>query len=232
MIESSTKQRRLQLDIQAVIFDRDGVLLDFDLEAAARFFDPRVPLSMWEIFGQWHVWGEQKGFPRSLEEEHTFFVGFWDHLCDELGLSAQTRSDLHDFDYTTCFSVYPDVVPALMAAKAANLRVGVLSNFALASLDQSLQTTGLAPWIDVACAATVIGVSKPAREAYTITAQRLGVLPEECLFFDDEPLCVAGALASGMHAFQVDRTRSSHAIAKGKVANLSALARILAGSGG
>jgi HAD superfamily hydrolase (TIGR01509 family) len=207
--------------------DRDGVLTDFDLEAAARFFSPRVPLSVWEIFGRWQVWGEQSGFPRSTAEERTFFVAFWNSLCDELGLSETTRNDLQQFDYTTCLSVYPDVVPALQAAHTANLRIGVLSNFTLASLDESLQATGLAAWVDVACAATVIGVSKPEAAAYTITAERLGVAPDQCLFFDDELDCVAGAAAVGMQAYHVNRTLPAHDIARGKIADLSALVTVL-----
>lgn len=213
--------------MQAVIFDRDGVLLDFDLEAAARFFTPRVPLSLWAISDRWEQWGAQVGFPRSLAEEKSFFEGFWDNICDEFALSTAIRSDLHRFDYTTCLWVYPDVVPALQAAHSAQLRVGVLSNFSLASLEQSLVTTGLAQWVDVACAATVIGVSKPDRAAYLITAERLGVAPEQCWFFDNEEACVEGALACGMQAFLVDRTLSTHEIAAGKVADLSALATLL-----
>lgn len=212
---------------QAVVFDRDGVLLDFDLEAAARFFASRLPISLWDVFARWEVWGAHQGFPRSLEEEVRFFTGFWDALADELDLSATIRGDLHAFDYTTCFSVFPDALAALQLARAANLRVGVLSNFSLASLEQSLRTTGLAPWIDVACAATVIGAAKPAREAYAITAARLGVALEHCLFFDDEPPCVAGAAASGMVAYQVDRQLAAHDLAAGKVADLSALALLL-----
>lgn len=214
-------------EIQGVIFDRDGVLLDFDMEAAARFFAPRVPLSLWEIWERWEAWGAQVGFPRSLTEELSFFEGFWDKLCDELALSAATRGELHRFDYTTCFSVYPDVAPALQLARAANLRVGVLSNFSLASLEQSLQTTGLLPWVDAACAATVIGVSKPDLAAYLIAAERLGIAPQHCLFFDDEPPCVAGAAASGMRAFHVDRTLPAHDLAAGKVADLGALSILI-----
>jgi FMN phosphatase YigB (HAD superfamily) len=222
--------REGQGEIQAVIFDRDGVLLDFDLEAAARFFTPRVPLSLWEIWECWERWGAQNGFPRSLAEERIFFAGFWDSLCDEFALSNTTRDELHRFDYTTSFSVYPDVLPALQTARSANLRVGVLSNFTLASLEQSLQTTGLLPWVDVACAATVIGVSKPDLAAYAITAERLGVAPQHCLFFDDEPPCVAGAAASGMRAFHVDRALADHNLAAGKVADLGALSILLAES--
>jgi putative hydrolase of the HAD superfamily len=210
-----------------VILDRDGVLTDFDLEAAARFFSPRVPLSVWEIFDRWQAWGEQRGFPRTTVEERSFFVGFWDSLCDELGLSTATRSDLQQFDYTTCLTVYPDVIPALQAAHAANLRIGVLSNFTLATLDESLRTTGLATWVDIACAAMVIGVSKPDPAAYTITAARLGVTTEQCLFFDDEQESVAGALACGMQAYHVDRALPAHDIAAGKVADLSGLVSLL-----
>jgi FMN phosphatase YigB (HAD superfamily) len=203
------------------------VLLDFDLEQAARFFAPRVPLSLWAISDRWQAWGEQKGFPRSLDEEHTFFEGFWDNLCDEFALPSATRMELYRFDYATCFSVYPDVVPALQFAKASGLRVGVLSNFGLASLEQTLLNSGLASWIDVACAATVIGVSKPERAAYTITAERLGVAPEQCLFFDDEMVNVAGAVASGMQAYHVDRTLTAHRLVNITVADLSALSQLL-----
>jgi HAD superfamily hydrolase (TIGR01509 family) len=197
------------------------------MEAATRFFSPRVPLSLGEIFERWEVMGHQQGFPRTVVEEKAFFVQFWDDLADELELSAAIRSDLHQFDYTTCLTVYPDVLPMLKAARAANLRIGVLSNFALASLEESLITTGLAMWIDVACAATVIGSRKPEAASYATAAARLDVAPAECLFFDDELPCVAGALACGMHAYHVDRTLSGHDLGAGKVADLSALPILL-----
>jgi putative hydrolase of the HAD superfamily len=207
--------------------DRDGVLLYFDIETSIRFFEPRVPLSIWEISARWEAWGERHGFPRTMAEEEGFFASFWDSLCDELGLSDEVRSDLHNFDYTSCMLVYPDVLPALRMLREAKLRIGVLSNFALASLEKSLETAGLAEWIDVACAATVIGVSKPDRAAYMISAQRLGVAPDQCLFLDDEPPCVAGAAAIGMHAYLVDRSLPAHDIAAHKVSDLSALPALL-----
>jgi putative hydrolase of the HAD superfamily len=213
---------------QAVIFDRDGVLTDFDLPRAAQFFTPRVPLSLWEIFARWEAYGQIVGFPNSMEAEQEFFADFWSHICTDLGLDDSVRRELQQFDYTTCLTVYPDVRPALTAARDAGLPIGVLSNFALASLEHSLQTTGLADWVDAACAATVIGAAKPAPRAYAIAAARLGVQPEACLFFDDELPCVEGARAVGMRAFHVDRGRSHHALDEGVVADLSALAVLLA----
>jgi len=203
------------------------VLLDFDTKAAASYFSLRVPLSLWAIAERWQQWGEQKGFPRSLEEERVFFEDFWDNLCDEFGLTKLIRSELHQFDYTAYFTVYPDVVPALQLARAKGLKIGVLSNFALASLEQSLKTTGLWRWIDLACAATVIGASKPEHAAYAIAAERLGVALEQCLFLDDEPVNVAGAEASGMQAYIVDRSLSVHEIVARKLVDLSALGLLL-----
>ena len=213
--------------LRAVVFDRDGVLTDFDLAAGERFFGPRVPLSLWEISDRWEQWGNQVGFPRSLAEEEAFFHGLWDSLCDELNLSDTVRDDLHAFDYSSCLHVFPDVLPALQAARGAGLRVGVLSNFGLASLDRSLAATGLSEWIDVACAATVIGASKPVPAAYAAVLERLGVEASACLFFDDEPECVEGARAVGMDAYLVDRRRERHDPAAKVAADLSLLHDLL-----
>ena len=212
---------------RAVIFDRDGVLTDFDLTAGEAFFGPRVPLNLWAISERWEQWGRRIGFPKNQSEEDRFFAGFWDALCDELALPEATRRDLHAFDYTTCLTAFADAPPALDAARRAGLAVGVLSNFSLASLDASLRTTGLAPWIDAACAATVIGVAKPDPAAYRIAAARLGVAPQDCLFFDDEADCVEGARRVGMTAYLVDRRRTAHDLAAGVVADLSALRGLL-----
>ena len=211
----------------AVILDRDGVLADFDMEAAARFFTPRLPLSLWEISDRWEAWGARVGFPRSLEEEAEFFHGFWNSLCDELQVDPAIRADLHGFDYTRCMVAYPDVRPALVAARRMGVRIGVLSTFSLASLDVSLAATGLDDLVDVACAATVIGAAKPDPMAYRIAAERLGVPPAACLFLDDEEACVAGARTVGMAAYRVDRSRQTHAPDQGIVADLTILPDLL-----
>lgn len=216
------------MPICAVIFDRDGVLSSFDLESAAHFFTPRVPLSLWQIFDRWEAWGSQVGFPRSDAEEMRFFRGFWDALCDDLGLGSAVRADLQGLDYTRYVVAFPDTRGALLAARRAGLAVGVLSNFSLASLEASLAAMGVGDLVDAACAATVIGAAKPAPRAYQIAAARLGVEPQECLFLDDEEACVAGARAAGMTAYRVDRTLQAHALDQGIVADLGVLPELLA----
>lgn len=211
----------------AVIFDRDGVLADFDYEDAAAFFDSLLPITLDDLAVYWHTWGERTGFPGSMAEEARFWHGFWHYLGAEFALSEHALEQLLQLDYTRFFRPFPDVRPALLAAQERGLRIGVLSNFSLASLEPSLEAIGVADLVEVAAAATVIGAAKPAPAAYLAVTEALGVSPESCLFFDDEAPCVAGALALGMDAFRVDRSRATSDLAQGVVADLSVVPVLL-----
>jgi HAD superfamily hydrolase (TIGR01509 family) len=213
---------------QAAIFDRDGVLTDFDLRRAAAFFRPLLPISLAELAALWQTWGQNTGFPRNLAEEKRFWRAFWDHLSDAFALSQQARAELQSVDYANFIKTFPDARPALQAARNWGLKIGVLSNFSLASLEASLQAAGLADLVDVALAAPVLGVAKPEARSYLAVTEALQADPGSCLFFDDEPTCVQGGLAVGMHAYLVDRSRSDHALAERIAADLSVVQIILA----
>lgn len=159
--------------------------------------------------------------------EKIFFRGFWDALSDEFNLAVDLRQQLHQFEYTHYVRPFPEVRPILLEVRRRKVRIGVLSNFSLASLEESLAAVNLADLVDVACAATVIGAAKPAPEAYRIASHRLGIQPEECLFFDDELACVEGGRAVGMRAYLVDRRRREHALPQGVVCNLTGILEIL-----
>jgi FMN phosphatase YigB (HAD superfamily) len=81
--------------------------------------------------------------------------------------------------------------------------------------------------MDYVAAAPVIGYSKPQPESYLHVATELGVLPEECVFLDDEPPAVEGALAVGMKAYRVDRRMLRHDLAHKKICDFSILALLL-----
>lgn len=215
------------MPIQAVIFDRDGVLTYFDLEGAIDFFTPILPLSMPELAQRWQKWGKLVGFPRTVAEEKAFFNGLWDNLSDEFALSDAKRNALYQFDYTSLIRPYPDAKAMLVEAKQQNLLVGVLSNFSLASLERSLSAAGLADLVDIAYSSTMIGAVKPDPNAYLTITNALSVKPEACLFFDDKMPCFKGGQDIGMQAYFVDRNRSQHMIPHNVVRDLSALPAIL-----
>lgn len=213
---------------RAVIFDRDGVLLDFDLEAAAAFFEPLLSISLEELIELWREWARQVGYPGTLAEEKRFWQGVWEFVAERLNLTPAVQGQLEQFNYLSILFAYPDARPALLQAHQHGLQVGVLSNFGLASIDASLEAVGLAHLVDVTAAAPVIGAAKPAPEAYHYVLRRLDVRPEECLFFDNKRPHVEGARALGMRAFLVDREQAEDRLQEGVVRNLLTLSTILA----
>lgn len=217
--------------IRAVVFDRDDVLTEFDLAAAGRFFSTLLPIPLSELGRRWRALQRDataSSLLLSLEEETPFLAAFWEGLADEFGLSAAERARLLGWDYTSIIKVFPDAAEALRQARARGLGIGVLSNFRLASITRSLEAAGLMGYVDAALSPAVIGVRKPAPEAYLAICRALGVEPAECLFFDNLPMCVAGARAVGMRAYLVDRSRAEHALDEGVVRDLSAVG-LLAG---
>lgn len=211
---------------RAVIFDRDGVLLDFDLAAAAAYFEPLLSISLKELIELWREWGRRVGFPGTMVEERRFWQGVWGFVAERLDLEPAVQRKLEQFNYTSILIPYSDARPALEKARRHGLRVGVLSNFTLASIDASLEAVGLGDLVDVTAAAPVIGVAKPDPEAYLYVLQRLQVRPDECLFFDNKLPHVEGARALGMNAFLVDRQRQGR-LPDGVVRDLSSLSTIL-----
>ncbi len=82
----------------------------------------------------------------------------------------------------------------------ARYKTAMLSNVAGSSLARRFPDNELATYFDTVVASAEIGFAKPDYEAYYITAQRLGVLPEECVFTDDKPTFCEAATQAGMSA--------------------------------
>jgi len=212
---------------RAIIFDRDGVLTYFDVALATSFFQPLLPISLFELAKRWQKWGAQVGFPSTVEQEKVFFTTFWQQLRKEHDLSETQYQALVAFNYCDFIHCFPEVPEVLRELKGRGIPVGVLSNFSLATLETSLDAVGIGGWIDVACAATVIGYAKPQPEAYQHVARLLQTPPKACLFLDDEAPCVAGAQEIGMLAYLVDRQRSHDDKASHIIHNLTSTLDLL-----
>lgn len=198
------------MTIKAIIFDRDGVLTNFDTDKAEAYFKPLLPVNIEEISNYWDTWGQKQGFPKNIAEEAIFWKNFWEDFCQHFQVSPQVKEKLIKINYTEFMFAYPEARETLSALYASKVKIGVLSNFTLASLEASLSDMKLMEFIDIAHTAINIGVSKPHPEAYLIMTNALQVSPQECLFFDDEIDNVKGAEKFGMHAYYVKRSQSHH----------------------
>jgi len=192
--------------IEAVIFDRDGVLAEFDLPRLQRELGSLLPFKLEQLGVHLNDWAKRgRQIVTDAASERTFWNDFWVQLCEAQGLAEEVRGQLMRFEPSRTLRAFPDARPALEQARRHGYRVGVLSNFTLIDLPGSLKAMGLAELVDSALSASMIGTPKPEPEAYRAMARALGVRPEACLFVDDQAECVEGARQVGMRAWLLDR---------------------------
>jgi len=79
-------------------------------------------------------------------------------------------------------------------------RTGILSNSFVGAREREAAAYGFPELVDELVYSHEVGVGKPSPEVYAITCTRLGVAPDEAVFLDDVPECVAGAREYGMRA--------------------------------
>lgn len=109
-----------------------------------------------------------------------------------------------------CFGVVLDIMRGTKIEQTMALIKELKGHYSLAmltnvqsrySLDQRFQPGELDELFDVIIASGEVGWDKPAPEIYTLTAERIGVQPDECLIIDDVPSFTAVAEGLGMRGF-------------------------------
>ncbi|KAA2261012.1 HAD-IA family hydrolase [Solihabitans fulvus] len=88
----------------------------------------------------------------------------------------------------------PPLFGALRAARRHGLRTALLSN----ADGRGAPRPAWADLFDVMVLSGETEFAKPDRQIYLLTADRLGLHPEECVFVDDLAVNVRGAAAAGM----------------------------------
>lgn len=94
----------------------------------------------------------------------------------------------------SAFSAEPQMVEGVRLARRAGIRTALLSN----SWGLDYPRDGWADLFDAVVISGEVGMRKPEPGIYLHTARELGLVPEECVFVDDLPPNVRGAVAVGM----------------------------------
>lgn len=105
-------------------------------------------------------------------------------------------------------AIRPEAVAAIEAARAAGCRLGILSNELDLFYGRELrQRVDVLRNFDCIIDATYTGILKPDPRAYALCVEQLGVPAAACVFVDDQPRNVEGALRAGMRAVYFDIVR-------------------------
>ncbi len=87
----------------------------------------------------------------------------------------------------------PPLFSVTRVVRDAGIRTALLSN-----ADGGFEQPEWAELFDEVVVSGAVGVAKPDAEVYSLTARRLGVPPQQCVFVDDLRNNVDGAVAVGM----------------------------------
>jgi beta-phosphoglucomutase family hydrolase len=185
-------------DLQALIFDMDGVIVD-NTPVQARAFqllfrDLDLQVDANELLRRLN------GMPATDILEQVF-----DHPVPEE--ERKKYADQREFLYRTLYweerQAAPGLVAFLEAASAAGLKLGLGSGSASDTLRYILDYLDVRRFFDVVVGADDVEEGKPHPETYAAVAEKLGVAPENCLVFEDALLGEHAAYKAGMHCVAV-----------------------------
>ena len=167
--------------IKAIIFDCFGVLVG---EGWKPFRD-----EYFGTMGEKHDWAEEQ--MQRVSRGQISHEEFAKLMHEETGVQPEDFIEvLHDNPSNVALLEYiEDLTP--------KYKIGFLSNVGKNRLAE-LFTEHQLGLFDEMTLSYEIGISKPNPEAYKYTAQKLGVMPAECIFVDDTVSYCKGAEATGM----------------------------------
>ena len=184
--------------VKAVIFDIGGVVVDADLERyasiAAKLFsstEQDVRLAVQTRIGK-------------LETGHTDSEAFWKEICEFLWSQGKGKQ-VEPAQYkglwrkvlTDKMKINLQMLNLCWSLNRRGVIVGALSNTILEHAEHLASLGAYQPFRPLVLSCEV-GLRKPDRAIYLLTAKKAGKAPKECLFVDDSMANIEGAKAAGM----------------------------------
>ncbi|MVN78799.1 beta-phosphoglucomutase family hydrolase [Hymenobacter sp. HMF4947] len=185
-------------DLQALIFDMDGVIVD-NTPVQARAFqllfrDLGLKADAQDLLRRFN------GMPATEILEQLF---------DEPKSKEDLKkyADQREFLYRTLYweerQPAPGLVEFLEAARAAGLKIGLGSGSVNDTLSYILDHLNLRRFFDVVVGADDVDAGKPHPETYAAVAEKLGLAAKNCLVLEDAILGEHAAHKAGMHCVAV-----------------------------
>ena len=171
--------------IKAIIFDAYGVLITDALVPmieARRTTDPDGARQASDLL-------------RATSRGLVVYGDFVEQMADIMGMNAGALQRIADSGEAKNAPLLGFILELRRQYKTA-----VLSNISMQGFWRRFSREELNTYFDVVVPSAEIGFIKPEPEAYTITAEKLGVAPDQCIMVDDRQACVDGARAVGMQA--------------------------------
>jgi putative hydrolase of the HAD superfamily len=189
-------------DIQAVVFDLDGTLLD------RRLSFERFVSDQWERFYRVLQSVDQAQYVQAAIEHDrdgyaprkALFVSTLSRFDLPIELAETLLKDYRAGFPSACL-LFPDASHTLSSLRAAGLKLGLITNGSARMQRGKLTCLALEPAFDAILISDTEGVSKPDPEIFRRALERLRTKPDHAVFVGDHPVVdVSGARSAGMKA--------------------------------
>ena len=187
------------MDIKAVLFDMDGLMVDTESLATEAFIHS----------------AKKQGYDMTKEETLSVLgfttksiYEFWENYFKNSDVSGKQLLDDHykyieNILFTTGPRKMPYIEELLKYLKESNYKVAVASSSNMNHIINNMEKTGLKKYIDEFASGAEVENGKPAPDVFLLAAERLGVKPEECLVLEDSKAGVIAGSSAGAKVIMV-----------------------------
>ena len=200
------------MDIKAVLFDMDGLMVDTESLATEAFIHS----------------AKKQGYDMT-KEETLLVLGFttksiyefWENYFKNSDVSGKQLVDDHyKYIENILFTIGPRKMPyiqeLLKYLKESNYKVAVASSSNMDHIINNMEKTGLKKYIDEFASGAEVENGKPAPDVFLLAAERLGVKPENCLVLEDSKAGVIAGSSAGAKVIMVPDMFSPDEVCKEK----------------
>ncbi len=180
---------------RALLFDLGNVIIDIDFERSFAHWASSSGDDAGRLRNAFAFDDTYERFERGEINQTQYFA----YLQSTLGITLSEEQWLSGWN-ALLIDEKPEMRPLLAKARA-HYPIYLFTN--TNSAHQARWSQIAAGSLDLFAAAFVsseLGLRKPESEAYAAVCERMGVAPEEVIFFDDSPVNIAGAREFGIQA--------------------------------
>lgn len=184
-------------NIEAVIFDLDGTLID--------------SMNIWAKIDEEYLGNFGLSVPEKLQEEITHLtltetaLYFKENFNIENTIEdiISTWHDMAFYHYSNTIKLKDGVIPYLKLLKDMNIKIALATSNSVPLLEATLKNNGIYDYFDAITTTEEVKKSKDNPDIYLLSAKKLNVSPENCLVFEDIVQAVNGAKLAGMKVYSI-----------------------------
>lgn len=187
------------MEIKAVLFDMDGLMVDTESLSTEAFINS----------------AKVQGYNMTKEETlkvlgftKANIYQFWIDYFQGTNVDGKKLVDDHyEYIENVLYTVGPEKMPyveeLLKYLRENNYKIAVASSSDTADIKNNLEKTKLEKYIDEIASGAEVENGKPAPDVFLLAAERLDVDPKDCLILEDSKAGVKAGKASGAMVFMV-----------------------------